>query len=242
MHIANQLIWYSVCMNQQRNHGGGAHSGEDKEMQKLMQMLQSGVHSAHNHTQEQTTTSTHTSRHMTTTEKSSVRNAYVIAALVIGLLVGFGVGRVSARPTISNETEEQVEEIMVPTKEDLPGAEEEAAKETRPVQITTDSNFIEVKDQAAGINVFITRVGLTHTGWVAIHEDRDGDLGNILGAKLFETGVSQGSVPLLRETATKKTYYAVLYADDGDHVFNFKKDPVLAETAGQPILFAFDTF
>ena len=66
------------------------------------------------------------------------------------------------------------------------------------------------------------------SGWVAVREDRDGVFGNILGAQYLPAGTyTNVTVDLLRGTEPGKIYYAVLYKDDGDKVFDYEKDSIV---------------
>ncbi|MEX0917484.1 MAG: hypothetical protein WDZ90_03115 [Candidatus Paceibacterota bacterium] len=103
-------------------------------------------------------------------------------------------------------------------------------------------NVIVVADQRAGALVLVDRVSLSTSGWVAIHEDNAGTLGNILGAARFSEGEHAGSVTLLRETKANREYHAVLYVDDGDEVFDFREDTLLEAQPGVPLVTTFETF
>ncbi|MCK5096033.1 MAG: hypothetical protein KAR24_01620 [Candidatus Pacebacteria bacterium] len=88
---------------------------------------------------------------------------------------------------------------------------------------------ISVIDQEAGNIVHVSQAVLENEAWVAIREDRDGQLGNILGAYRYPAGTNSGSVELLRGTEKGNIYYAVIYIDDGDKDFDFKKDTIVEE-------------
>lgn len=103
-------------------------------------------------------------------------------------------------------------------------------------------NAIAVNDQPPGVKVIISFVTLAKDGWVAIHEDRDGKPGNILGARRFNAGERQsGAVDLLRATEPEKVYYAMLHSDDGDHQFDRAKDPAVTDPQGNAIMMRFVT-
>jgi len=103
------------------------------------------------------------------------------------------------------------------------------------------SNAIEANDQPAGNTVEVNMITLSVTGWVAIHEERDGGLGNVLGAGRFEPGIYLGDISLLRNTVAGGTYYAVLYQDDGDKVFDKATDAPIKNADGQIIQSVFKT-
>ncbi len=94
--------------------------------------------------------------------------------------------------------------------------------DTPTLSVTT--NEVIIKDQVASDVVFLMKAALTKGGWVAVREGTPESAGSILGAARFDAGVWQGDIPLLRSLEAGKTYHAVLYYDDGDKVFDFKKD------------------
>ena len=100
-------------------------------------------------------------------------------------------------------------------------------------------NSVEVLDQAPGRVVQVGSVVLEKTGWVVVRENNDGQIGNILGAKLFLEGESAGEVELLRGTVEGGTYYASLYNEDSDleenREFDLEKDLPLVDADGSPI-------
>lgn len=80
-------------------------------------------------------------------------------------------------------------------------------------------------DQSAGTTTIVSVYSVPDLVWVAI---RDGDGVRILGAKLFHMGTYRESkVPLLRPTVPGGHYEAVYYMDDGDSIFDPKKDTLV---------------
>lgn len=96
-------------------------------------------------------------------------------------------------------------------------------------------NAISVRNQAPGVNVDIELVTLENTGWVVIHENNNGALGNALGAQLFDAGANSGAVELLRGMEKGETYYATIRQDDGDRAFDLTKDLLLSDETGNPV-------
>lgn len=102
-----------------------------------------------------------------------------------------------------------------------------------------DIDTVEVRAQKAGDTVHLDKVVVTNSGWVAIHEaTAGGELGGILGAARYDTGIWQGEVVLLRNTSAGKYYSAVVYHDDGDKEFDFKKDMIVMRD-GAPVMTLF---
>lgn len=88
---------------------------------------------------------------------------------------------------------------------------------------------ISVSDQPAGMTISVASLTLPQMGWVAVRDNK----GWILGAGRFEAGEHQNaSVPLLRATVASERYQALLYVDDGDKQFDFKKDTLIIEGDG----------
>ena len=81
-----------------------------------------------------------------------------------------------------------------------------------------------VADQAAGERVVVTFMDLPQGGWIAIKEVSSG---RILGAGRFPGGATSGSIQLLRATIAGGAYEAVVYKDDGDTMFDHKKDTMV---------------
>lgn len=143
----------------------------------------------------------------------------ILVGALVGLIIGFGAGWFgvsrSGVPLEESNIDEHADvstpppgDVRIPFK-DAPFVETEV---------------VEVKDQVAGDKVFISRVAVAQAGWVAIQEDVDGMPGNILGAHRFDAGTYQGVVTLLRDTIPGETYYATLWHDNGDGVFDYTTD------------------
>jgi hypothetical protein len=83
---------------------------------------------------------------------------------------------------------------------------------------------VTVGDQPAGSLVRITSVTLPQIGWVAIRDNT----GRVLGAGRFDTGTSESvDVELLRNTVAGEKYQVLLYADDGDMLYDLHKDSLV---------------
>ncbi len=101
-------------------------------------------------------------------------------------------------------------------------------------------NAISVKNQAPGFAVVVASFTIEHEGWIAIHEDRGGAPGNILGARKVAAGTVENlNIPLLRATKEGSTNYAMLHGEDGLSGFNYKTDAPLTDASGKPIMASF---
>ncbi|HVM73600.1 MAG TPA: hypothetical protein VMU13_01835 [Candidatus Paceibacterota bacterium] len=110
---------------------------------------------------------------------------------------------------------------------------------TIPGTMTTPSTgeAIHLSNQSAGDSVAIGSMSVTRKSWIAIKDSK----GSILGAAIFDVGATTGSVPLLRATIPGGQYEAVIYIDDGDHIFDLHKDMLVIAADGSPVSTAFNT-
>ena len=99
--------------------------------------------------------------------------------------------------------------------------------------------ILSIEDQLAGFTVSIANAQVGPDQWVVVAEDREGQVGNILGAARFVGGAQSGLVELLRATAPGKTYYGLIYKDDGDRIFSLEGDAPLRDATGNLILVSF---
>lgn len=113
--------------------------------------------------------------------------------------------------------------------------------ENSEVSVSELNSAVQAEDQVFGPQAVIKAVKFENrAGWVAVHEDREGKPGNILGAAWLPVGENKEvKVELLRPMEAGKTYYAMLHDDDGDKQFNYKNDLSLPSSTGEPIMAAF---
>jgi hypothetical protein len=156
-------------------------------------------------------------------KKESFFSAKTIIVFVIGVLIGFLGTWLSMRNASTPVIDGIDTEIEV-------GASD---------VILSGENAILVRDQEAGIIVNVELVTLENAGWVVIHEDNNGLLGNALGAQLFLSGVNSGTVELLRGMEAGNTYHAVVRQDDGDRAFDLVRDLLLSDGRGNPVQVSF---
>lgn len=151
-----------------------------------------------------------------------------IIGIIVAFVVGLGLGWI-----IWAE-----EDATEPIREEIAGANNQSEVKTATdggagePAMTSDSR-ITVDDQIAGTAVHIRSARVDEPTWIAIREDRNGALGNILGAQWLPEGTHENfDVELLRGIIPDGVYYAVLYRDDGDKEFNFKKDMLISSQDG----------
>ncbi len=89
---------------------------------------------------------------------------------------------------------------------------------------------VSVDDQLAGSSVTVS-ANITRPTWVAVKDAN----GWVLGAARFNTPIKNATIPLLRATNAGINYYVVLFADDGDNMFDIHKDRIIVDPTGNPI-------
>ncbi|MCI0619832.1 hypothetical protein L0Y40_02235 [Candidatus Wolfebacteria bacterium] len=168
----------------------------------------------------------------------------IVIGTLIGLIVGFVAGALIFRGVTSVTDTTDTDNIdgdgneasgSVVVTPQTGGDADPSGRVILPESGATSADVVLVKDQPAGESVFLSRVGLSVPGWVAIQEDSDGEPGNILGAQRFDAGVYQGTVKLLRQTEVGERYHATLWRDNGDKLFNFETDTLL--TSAETMMF-----
>lgn len=178
-------------------------------------------------------------------------NQKVLISALVGFVIGAGavvvwnISRGGGEVAVTNATGgtvAQSDESPLPNNEEdksaMVGAESQASA---PVLAGNGGDSITVLDQAAGNAVRVENIEFENAGWVAVHEDRNGGLGNILGAAWFPRGTSSGTVELLRDTLPGQAYYAVLYTDNGNKVFETGVDAQIVTASGNPVMSTFIT-
>ena len=93
-----------------------------------------------------------------------------------------------------------------------------------------------VSDQDAGLSVQVSGVVVEKPTWVVVRESRNGEAGNVLGAKLFfpasQGGASSGKITLLRATVSGQKYLIETRIDDGDKKFSIQGDILMSVGTG----------
>jgi len=161
--------------------------------------------------------------------------------ILIAAFVGFVVGVGSVLVWDFGKIEPLGDKGKSLTEEQMSDTDNESTEKTAPILIgETDS--VDIDDQNAGSFVKITSVTLGRPGWVVIHEDSNGKLGNALGAQLYREGWSIGTVELLRNTVAGNTYFAVLYNDNGNKAFELGVDAMIVDTDQNPTMDSFKVY
>lgn len=155
-----------------------------------------------------------------------------IVGLIVGLLVGWFIGDNMADKKIamdqktaqSSQTSSMMDSNMMDDK-----STSSMMSGTDSMMMHDGEAAILVVDQGAGSVATVASVETDDSVWVAVRENSNGVLGKILGASRVDAGASNNIVVnLLRPTMSGKTYSVVLYADDGDRMFDHKKDVIMS--------------
>lgn len=86
------------------------------------------------------------------------------------------------------------------------------------------SEELTVGDQPAGTSVLVESVTVPGISWIAVRDSL-----RIYGAARVNAGTTENvSVKLLRPTDAGKIYQVMVYVDDGDRSFDFKKDALVS--------------
>ena len=156
-------------------------------------------------------------------ETNNVTQWVIIAAAVIVLVVGGAWlvmrGR-SAAPALDTTSAATTTPATttVESKNNVP-------KGT--VTATSDGESVAVANQTASTKVALSSLSLTRASWVAVRDDM-----SILGAAWFPSSAKGGTIELQRSLVKGKTYRVVMYVDDGDKKFDFKKDQLITANGG----------
>lgn len=102
------------------------------------------------------------------------------------------------------------------------------------------SNAVVVLDQQLTDYVVVNAINMESSGFVIIYRDRSGAPGDIIGvSKWFAAGqYAKEKINLTEALDEGMTYYAGLYADDGNGIFDPKDDKAVKNSYG-PIMGTF---
>ncbi len=158
---------------------------------------------------------------------TSDKNTRMIIGGVTIVVVLFGAWLLFARPA-GNAPVVVDTDVMATSTDDMKPGMSDSTGSMNPSMIGSGET-VTVRDQAAGDSVVVASVTLSQTGWVAVRDDR----GWVLGAARFDAGTwTDITVPLLRGTEPSSNYQVLLYADDGDRVYDLHKDILITGSNG----------
>lgn len=172
--------------------------------------------------------------------------SYLVGAVLIGLIMGtlisFAWFKTADKDALTVTGKNSVD-IGTSTAEISPTDTASSSNDTAstPVPAIADNTegLLSIDDQPAGLSVSVAHASVSSDQWLVIVEDRGGQPGNVLGAARFVGGAQSGEVQLLRATTPAKTYYGLIYKDDGDRIFSLEGDTPLRDESGNLILVSF---
>jgi hypothetical protein len=159
-----------------------------------------------------------------------------IGGFILGFLVIWGWNTYADRSnlTVPGET-------TAPSERAVQEATATGTATNERTEETAAPTRIDVRDQRAGERVTIAAATLTVDGWIVIHEENSGLVGNALGAVRRDTGTYQDvEIPLLRATRAGSRYWVILYSDNGDRQFGLGEDFPLRNQNDDPITKSFN--
>lgn len=178
----------------------------------------------------------------------------LILFLIIGIVAGFAGGVIYERKDfhlwrtpVKNQPQQTTEQK--PREGDLSGAQiitlpSNALTGSSGPSVSFDNGAytLTVNGQSAGSAVILTNVTLAERSWIAIHDERNGVPGVILGAGRFPTEMQPRiSVSLAVPTESGKNYYVMIHTNSPDDVFNPNTDTPRKDASGVIMMVRFAT-
>ncbi len=101
--------------------------------------------------------------------------------------------------------------------------------------------LVDAPEQAGGNNVFISRAVLVDGGYVVIHREEDGGVGEVIGVSEFiPAGMKENFlIDLTEEIVEGDVLFAMLHTDDGDGVFALDDDLPTVDADGNIVMTSF---
>lgn len=111
------------------------------------------------------------------------------------------------------------------------------------IETLPSESTIAAVNQAPQYSVTIESATLSRPGYIVIHEQKDGELGTVIGhSVLHKIGIIKNvSVGLNRPLVSGETLYAMLHTDDGNGVYDFPgADEPTKDNAGEIVVVPFN--
>ena len=172
------------------------------------------------------------------------QNVRIAASFLVGVLVGVGgYWMYTTDDRVTTEVDSQevagLEDMIASTTLNVDTTSVAKSNQAE-VDMSGATTTLRVDNQNPGKYVVVAHAALRKPAWVAIHEEVDGKPGNIIGARLFDTGKNSGIVELLRPTVVGKNYYAMLHVyNNVKRPFNYKVDVPMKDERGNMVMVKF---
>ncbi len=151
----------------------------------------------------------------------------VVALILAGLVYWFMRPSNEAIAPIDGDLNTESQEVVDPNTEPATSS------------LPPTKNSILVSAQIAGEFVVIDDVYLETPGFVVIHKANNGAPGDVIGkSAVLNPGVIQ-DIEISSIVEAEMEYYAMLYSDNGDRIFNASTDMPLQGSNGQNIMARF---
>ena len=166
-------------------------------------------------------------------------NRVTVSFLVIGLIVGFLVGYISHRASEQNDDALSGQKQFVDDSSVLPQRNDTVSNDVTsvtPSNITNNTSDykVEAENQKAGSVAVVKTFNTSKRSWIAIADDRDGDIGYVLGAYRLSAGQYQNvEIDLVKPMQAGAKYHVIVYEDNGDNSFNYKTDTLVLDSNGK---------
>lgn len=176
-----------------------------------------------------------------TEDQDKKKNMKVFGAFITGFILGVLIMWLISVTGATSLDEPEVNNTGEDVKDSAVSDSNTQDIHTGEIVVSPEDNKIKIADQIAGNRVLFESVSISQPGWLVIHENKEGTLGNALGARRYNAGnYTDGSVLLLRNTEVGNTYSAILYSDNGDKTFSLEDDKPLLNTDNTRIESMFD--
>ncbi len=182
----------------------------------------------------------------TNTQQSKKTVVAFVAGLIIGgLLVWMFSGTQKASAPVTTSGDETATTTGEKSGANKAGTTTEKINATSTEKIASTTMMKEPAKGDFTFSVANQKVGMfvqlednvqypTKEGWIAVQDDMNGKLGNVLGAARYNTdvGLAPQQTELLRSTIAGKPYHVVYYSGNGDHIFSRTQDNPLKTSSG----------
>ena len=103
--------------------------------------------------------------------------------------------------------------------------------------VVGDQNSLTVNDQDPNsVAVLVSDASLRAAGFVAVFDGSTGQPANLLGSSALLSAGNHKNVSIIMNLKAGATYFAELFADNGNGNFDISNDRPLTDNAGKPVI------